>query len=111
MCLVEIPAKYETHQKQVLVKPATTREVEISAQYEMQKVNKMIEPAHEEHIQIPAEYKTVTKTQKVSDGYWEWKKVEGCHAEENSAVVLIFENWKISAFSHRRQREREVRRI
>jgi len=81
MCLVEIPAKYETVQKQVLVNPATTREVEIPAQYEMRKVSKMTEPAQEKHIQIPAEYKTITKTEKVADGYFEWRKVEGCQAK------------------------------
>jgi len=81
MCLVEIPAQYKTVQKQVLVKPATTREVEIPAQYEMRKATKMVEPAQERHIQIPAEYKTVTRTDKVADGFFEWKKVEGCHAE------------------------------
>jgi hypothetical protein len=78
MCLVEIPAKYKTVQKQVLVKPASTREVEIPAQYEMRQVQKLVEPAKERHIQIPAEYKTITKTQKVADGYFEWRKVEGC---------------------------------
>jgi hypothetical protein len=81
MCLVEIPAKYETVQKQVLVKPATTREVEIPAQYEMQKVTKMTEPAQEKHIEIPAQYQTVTRTEKVADGYFEWRKVEGCQPQ------------------------------
>ena len=81
MCLVEIPAKYKTVSKQVLVKEATTREVEIPAQYEMRSAQKMIEPAQERHIQIPAEYKSITKTEKVADGYFEWRKVEGCHAE------------------------------
>jgi hypothetical protein len=81
MCLVEIPAQYKMVSKQVLVKPASTREVEIPAQYEMRKVTKMVEPASERHIQIPAEYKTITKTQKVSDGYFEWRKVEGCEAK------------------------------
>ena len=78
MCLVEIPAKYTTVSKQVLEKPASTREVEIPAKYETRQVQKMIEPAQEKHIQIPAEYKTITKTQKVADGYFEWRKVEGC---------------------------------
>jgi len=81
MCLVEIPAKYKTVQKQVLVKPATTREIEIPAQYEMRQVQKMIEPAHENHIQIPAEYKTITKTQKVADGFFEWRQIEGCQTK------------------------------
>ncbi|HUL23847.1 MAG TPA: PRC-barrel domain-containing protein [Thermodesulfobacteriota bacterium] len=81
MCLVEVPATYKTVQKQVLVKEASTREVEIPAQYEMRKVNKMVEPSHENHIQIPAEYKTVTRTEKVADGYLEWQKVEGCHTD------------------------------
>jgi sporulation protein YlmC with PRC-barrel domain len=78
MCLVEVPAQYKTVQKQVMVKSATTREIEIPAQYEMRKVQKLVEPARENHIQIPAEYKTVTKTEKVADGYFEWRKVEGC---------------------------------
>ena len=81
MCLVEIAAKYETVKKQVLVTPATVREVEIPAQYEMQKVTKMTEPAQEKYIQIPAEYQTVTRTQKVADGYTEWRKVEGCQTK------------------------------
>lgn len=81
MCLVEIPAKYKTVQKQVLVKPESTREIEIPAQYETRSVQKLVEPAHENHIQIPAEYKTVTKNEKVADGYWEWRKVEGCQAK------------------------------
>jgi len=81
MCLVEIAAQYKTIQKQVLVKPVTTREVEIPAKYEMQKVTKMTEPAQERHIQIPADYKTVTRTEKVADGYFEWRKVEGCQAK------------------------------
>ncbi len=87
MCLVEIPAKYKTVEKQVLVTPATTRSIEVPAQYEMRTVSKMVEPAHENRIEIPAEYKTVTNCDKVSDGYWTWKKVEGCHAEENSAAL------------------------
>jgi sporulation protein YlmC with PRC-barrel domain len=83
MCLVEIPAKYKTVQKQVLVKPESTREIEIPAQYETRNVQKLVEPAHENHIQIPAEYKTVTKNEKVADGSWEWRKVEGeaCQAK------------------------------
>jgi hypothetical protein len=81
MCLVEIAAKYDTVQKQVLVTSATTREVEIPAQYETRKVTKMTEPAQEKHIQTPAEYQTVTRTQKVTDGYTEWRKVEGCQTK------------------------------
>ncbi len=36
--LVEVPAQYKTVSKQVLVKPATIREVETPAQYEMRAV-------------------------------------------------------------------------
>ena len=81
MCL--IPARYKTVEKQVLVKPATTRQVEVPAEYEMRPVQKMVEPAHENHIPIPAEYRTVTKTQKVADGYFEWQKLESCQAIEH----------------------------
>lgn len=76
MCLVEVPASFKTVRKQVLVSPATVREVEVPAEYQMIKVTKMTEPPQEKHIQLPAEYQTVTRTIKVSDGHMAWQKVE-----------------------------------
>ena len=89
MCLVEIPAKYETITKEVLVSaattvievvepavtetvtktvlvtPATTREVLIPAEYDTIEVTRLVEPAREEPKTIPAEYRTVSVTELV----------------------------------------------
>jgi hypothetical protein len=75
MCLVEIPAKYETVRKRVVTKPATVRQVEIPAEYQTIKVTKMVSPPQEKRIPIPEEYETVTRTEKVADGYMEWRQV------------------------------------
>lgn len=98
MCLVEIPAQYETVRKQVLKTPATSRRVEIPAQYEEIKkkvlvepatvekvvipaeyetvrVRKMVTPPQERRIDIPAEYTTIERTEKVAEGKLEWRRV------------------------------------
>jgi len=75
MCLVEVPARYQTVRRQVVVKPATTRVVEIPAVYQTVKVTKMVSPPQEKRIPIPEEYQTVTRTEQVSDGYLEWRRV------------------------------------
>jgi len=75
MCLVEVPASYQTVRRQVVTKSATTRQIAIPAEYETIKVTKMVSPPQEKRIPIPEEYTTVTRTEKVSDGYMEWKRV------------------------------------
>ena len=75
MCLVEVPASYKTVKKQVVVKPASVREIEIPAEYQTVRVTKMVSPPQEKRIPIPAEYETVSRTDKVSEGYMEWKRV------------------------------------
>jgi peptidoglycan hydrolase-like protein with peptidoglycan-binding domain len=75
MCLVEIPASYQTVRRQVLVKSAGTRVIEIPAEYQTVKVTKMVSPPQEKRIPIPEEYETVTRTEKISEGYMEWKRV------------------------------------
>lgn len=86
MCLVDIPANYQTVRRQVVTKPATTREIEIPAEYETVKVTKMVSPPQEKHIPIPEEYTTLTRTEKVSDGYMEWKRVM-CETNMTSRVI------------------------
>jgi len=75
MCLVEVPARYETVRKRVVTKPATVRQIEIPAEYQAIKVTKMVSAPQERRIPIPAEYETVTRTEKVADGYMEWRRV------------------------------------
>lgn len=89
MCLVEIPAKYETIEKRVIEEPAktitveiepaeyktvtktillqpeTTREVTIPAEYGTVEVTRLVEPEQEREISVPAEYRTVSVTKLV----------------------------------------------
>ncbi len=98
MCLVEVPAKYQTISTRVQDKPATTRLIEepaqydivkkrvvdqaastrtitIPAQYKTVKVQKIIRPAQEKRIEIPAKYSMVAKTEKVADGHMAWREI------------------------------------
>lgn len=72
---IPIPAEYETVRKKVMVKPPTTRTIEIPAVYKTVKVKKMVTPPQERKIPIPAEYQTVTKTEQVTDGRMEWRQI------------------------------------
>jgi hypothetical protein len=96
MCLVEVPASYKTVRKQVVVKPATVREVQIPAEYQTVKVTKMVSPPQEKRTAIPAEYETVSRTQKTSDGYMEWKRVL-CETNITSDTVSKIQDALIKA--------------
>ena len=68
MCLVEVPAQYRTIEKQVLVRPATTRTVvDESRPAEYRTVTKtiLVKPESVREIVIPAEYGTVEVTRLV----------------------------------------------
>ena len=98
LCLVEIPASYQTVRKQVMTDPASTRKVdippeygtikkkvlvseatvkkvEVPAVYKSVKTHRMISPPQEKRITIPAEYQTVTRTEVVSEGRLEWARI------------------------------------
>ncbi len=75
MCLVEIPAQYKTVKQKVMVKPPSHRLIEIPAAYKTVKVRKLVSPAQEKRIPIPAQYQTITKTEQVSEGKMEWRRV------------------------------------
>ena len=47
MCLVEIPAVYNTITKKVVKSPATIKVIEIPAVYETVKLRKLVSPAKE----------------------------------------------------------------
>jgi hypothetical protein len=61
MCLVKIPAKYKTVEKQVLKSPASTEIKEIPAVVETIAVQKVIAEPTVKHTVIPAVYETVEK--------------------------------------------------
>lgn len=72
---VSVPAEYETVRREVLKTPATTREVTIPAEYGTIESTRLVTPASEQRIPIPAEYETVTKTEQVSGGHLEWRSI------------------------------------
>jgi len=72
LCLVEVPARYETLTKTVLESPATTKTVNIPAVFKTIKVQRLVRPASENRVNIPAEYTTVNKRVKVSDPVHFW---------------------------------------
>ena len=73
-CLVKHPPEVRTLRTQVMVKPATTREVCLPAEYEMRRFQKLVNPATTRKISIPAEYEEVTKTVQVAGGKLEWQR-------------------------------------
>lgn len=75
MCLVEVPAEYKLVRKQVVDQPASIRSITIPAKYKTISVQKLVQPASENRIRIPAVYQDVTKTEKVTEGYLEWRSV------------------------------------
>lgn len=86
MCLVDVPAKYKTVKKRVMVEPPTTKDIEIPAEYKKVKVRKLVEPPRTKVIPIPAEYETVTKKTKISGGNLEWRRIL---CETNVSPVVV----------------------
>lgn len=99
MCLVEVPAVYETVKKRVLVSPEATKQVVVKdavyktvktkvvkepartvskvipAEYDTVTVNKLVKEATTQSTNIPAVYETVDTTVKVSDGFLKWAPI------------------------------------
>ena len=75
MCLVEVPAKYKTVTKTVLVSPATTKTITSPAEYKTVQVTELVTPAQEKRIAIPEEYGTVTRTEQVRAEQLTWVPV------------------------------------
>lgn len=72
MCLVEVPARYETLTKTVLDTAATTKTINVPAVYKTIKVERLVKPASETRKEIPAEFTTVDKQVKVSEPVFFW---------------------------------------
>lgn len=72
MCLVEVPARYETLSKTVLDKPATTKTISVPAEYRTVKVERLVTPASEKRVEVPAEYQTVQTRVKIADAGFFW---------------------------------------
>ena len=76
LCLVEIPPRYKTVTRRVMVTPPTTREIVIPAEYKTVKKQVEISPPAERRIPIAAEYTTVTRQVKTSDAHMKWVPID-----------------------------------
>ena len=74
MCLVEIPAVYQTLTKTVMETPASSKSVQVPAVYKTVKVQRLITPATEKRIPVPAKFETFNKRIKVADAGFYWLK-------------------------------------
>ena len=76
LCLVEIPPRYKTVTRRVMVTPPSTREVVIPAEYKTVKKQIELSPPAERRIPIAAEYTTVTRQVKTSDAHMKWVPID-----------------------------------
>lgn len=72
LCLVEIPARYETLTKTVLDSPAATKAINIPAVYKTISVERLVRPASEQRTDVPAEFASVERQVKVADPVFFW---------------------------------------
>jgi hypothetical protein len=70
-----VPGEYKTIKKRVMVKPPSERKIQIPAEYTTVKVRKMVTSAQEKRIVIPAEYQTVTRTEMATEGHMDWRRI------------------------------------
>jgi len=74
MCLVEIPARYETLTKTVLDKQSSTKTIQVPAVYKTINIRRLVKPATETRISIEPEYDNITTRVKVADAGFFWLK-------------------------------------
>lgn len=72
---IEIPAEYTTVTKTVLKTPPSTREVVAPAEYRTVVTSKLVTPAREVRTEVPAEYATKTNTVTTSAAKSEWRQI------------------------------------
>ena len=72
MCLVDVPAVYETIAKRAVAAPPLTTSVVVPAEFDTISVQSVKTAAQEIRKPIPAEYETIEKTERVSDGSLSW---------------------------------------
>lgn len=76
LCLVEVPAKYETVSRLEMVTPPSQRTIEHAAEYKTVTRQVVKTPAREVKIDVPAQYGTITKQEMVADAHSEWQQVD-----------------------------------
>ncbi len=72
MCLVELPARYESVTRTVLDTPSRTETVPVPAEYETVQVQRLVTPASRRRIGVEPEYTTVETVRRVADASFAW---------------------------------------
>lgn len=90
MCLVNVPAKYDTFLKTILKTKAEIEETETPAETQAVKIKKLISDATSEKEEVPAETTAVAVREKVSDAQFSWRSAgeEGEGASTGLQVCL-----------------------
>ncbi len=83
---VVVPARYKTVKKRALKTPPTTREIPVPAEYETVKVRRQVEPGRERRVEIPPEFETIQRRVLVSEGGMDWRPVL-CETNASPAVI------------------------
>lgn len=86
MCLVNVPAKYDTFLKTVLKSKAEIQETETPAITKSIKIKKLVTDATSSKEKVEAEFATVTTRQKVADAQFSWRPAK--EAGDGSATGL-----------------------
>ena len=81
-----IPARYETITKRVLVREATVERREIPAVYDKRTVRVMVEPERSVQELVPAEFETITKREQISTERLEWREIL-CETNTTPGVI------------------------
>lgn len=81
-----VPARYETVSKRVLVEPAAVQRREIPAKYETRKIRRLVTPERTVVEAVPAKYRTVNKRVMVADEQMEWRQIL-CETNTNADTI------------------------
>lgn len=91
-----IPAKYRTVKKQVVVEPAKIEKTKIPAEYKTVTKQVLLQPASEQRTKIPAEVQSVSREVKVSDGRMEWRPIL-CETNATTDVITDIQRALLNA--------------
>jgi hypothetical protein len=69
---MEVPRKYKTVTKKILLEPSAAEEIAIEPKYKNIEIQEMIEPATSRVVPIPAKYQTINRKRKIADAKFSW---------------------------------------
>lgn len=89
LCLVEIPAKYETISRLEMVEPPSQRTVEHAAEYKTVTRQVVKTAARTERIEVPAQYGTINKQVMLADAQSIWQQIDCRSGASLQNAVLV----------------------